>query len=92
MTSTVPISVRVVQGVAAHEGTDPTALEPPLHSVIDTDALDALFRPVDDGDEPAATITFSYRGKEVRVDSTGRVDVTAGDAGRNESAETGLEP
>ncbi|MFC6766471.1 HalOD1 output domain-containing protein [Natrinema soli] len=80
MLATIPTSIRVVQGVAAHEGTDPMDLEPPLHAVIDTDALDALFRPAEDASAATASIEFAYRDKHVTVDSAGRVDVTADDA------------
>ncbi|QCS41689.1 HalOD1 output domain-containing protein [Natrinema versiforme] len=73
MTSSVPTSLRVVEGVAAHEGVDPVELEPPLHEVIDTDALDALFQSTGDS---SATIEFTYRGKRVCVDDSGQVQVT----------------
>ncbi|QLK27124.1 hypothetical protein HYG81_05825 [Natrinema zhouii] len=79
MSAPLPTSIKVVQGVAAHEGIDPTELEPPLHAVIDTDALDTLFRPVENATEATAAVEFSYRGNHVRVDSAGHVDVTAGD-------------
>lgn len=85
MSTETPTSIKVVRGVAAHEGIDPTDLEPPLHAVIDTDALDALFRPVDGAGEPAAAIEFTYRGKLIRVDSGGHVDVTEFDSDRNGS-------
>lgn len=73
MSNTVPTSTRVVQGVAAHDGVDPTDLEPALHEVIDTDALDALFRSPDDA---STTVEFAYRGAEVCVDDSGRAEVT----------------
>ncbi|MFB1065404.1 HalOD1 output domain-containing protein [Natrinema sp. H-ect4] len=89
MSATIPTSMRVVQGVAAHEGTDPMDLEPPLHAVIDTDALDALFRPAEDPNAVASSVEFTYRGKHVSVDSAGRVDVTENDTDRTESTGTG---
>lgn len=89
MPDTVPTSIRVVQGVAAHEGVDPIDLDPPLHSVIDTDALDALFRPTDGDGSTHASVEFSYRDKRVCVDSTGDVTVSANAAA--ESTEADLE-
>ena len=38
------ISLKVVEKVADREGVDPLALHPPLHTVIDTEALDSLFQ------------------------------------------------
>ena len=86
MSQSVPISIRVVQGVAAHEDVDPVDLEPPLHEVIDTDALDALFRSPDGS---SATVEFTYCGQHVRVDDSGRVDVTA--ASRDPGSSTAAE-
>jgi hypothetical protein len=77
MSNTVPASIRVVREVAAREGVDPTDLEPPLHEVVDPDALDALFRPRDDASEHATTVEFTYRGHRVRVHGPGTVDVNA---------------
>lgn len=77
MPTTVPTSVRVVQGVAAREDTDPLDLEPPLHAVVDTDALDALCRPVDDESRTPVAVEFSYRGHRVRIDGAGEIDISA---------------
>ena len=70
-------SVRVVQRVAEYEGVDPTALTPPLYTVIDTDALDSLYRRA----EQAVTTTgvrieFTYRGHAICIDRDGEVHVT----------------
>ncbi|MBZ6493431.1 HalOD1 output domain-containing protein [Natrinema longum] len=73
MSNSTPTSLRVVQGVAAHEGVDPMNLEPPLHEVIDTDALDALYRKAD---ASSVRIEFTYRENHVRIDESGHVDVT----------------
>ncbi len=77
MTTTVPTSVRVVQGVAAREGIDPIDLEPPLHAVVDTDALDALYRPADDGSRMPVAVEFSYRGYRIRIDDAGEIGISA---------------
>ncbi|WP_049924756.1 HalOD1 output domain-containing protein [Halopiger djelfimassiliensis] len=81
-------SLSIVHQVAAHEGVDPSELEPPLHEVIDPDALDALVQST--ARQPsgsAATIEFTYRHRRIRVDSTGNIDVTA----TNQLAESRLD-
>ncbi|OLZ40090.1 hypothetical protein A6E15_03455 [Natrinema saccharevitans] len=77
MPTTVPTSTRVVQGVAAREGVDPIDLEPPLHAVVDTDALDALYRPVGDGSRTPVAVEFSYRGHRIHIDDSGEIDLSA---------------
>ncbi|WP_226480219.1 HalOD1 output domain-containing protein [Natrinema amylolyticum] len=74
MSKTVPTSIRVVQGVAAYEDVEPIDLEPPLHEVVDTDALDALFRSTHDS---SVAVEFTYRGTHVRIDDSGEIEVTA---------------
>ncbi|MXV63356.1 hypothetical protein GS429_15045 [Natronorubrum sp. JWXQ-INN-674] len=68
----------IVTQIAAAEGIAPTDLEPPLHDVIDPDALDQL---VDSSgyrsNGPTMVIEFAYQGRTVRVDGTGAVEVTA---------------
>ncbi|MCU4740526.1 hypothetical protein OB955_01105 [Halobacteria archaeon AArc-m2/3/4] len=72
-----PVIIQIVQQVAARKNVDPMALHPPLHDVIDTDALEALFRSAD-RDEGVSTVTleFVYQGYAVRVDSSGDVHVS----------------
>ncbi|MCU4741473.1 hypothetical protein OB955_11235 [Halobacteria archaeon AArc-m2/3/4] len=71
------VSHRVAQKVATLEDTDPTALDPPLHAVVDTEALDGLFRSSDrDETDSRGTVAFDYRGYTVRVDSSGAVRVS----------------
>lgn len=57
----------VVSAVAEREGVDPTRLPTPLNDVVDTDALEAIFR-ADTG-----RVTFEYMGYLVTVDHTGTV-------------------
>lgn len=69
--------MRVVEVVAAEKGVDPTDL-PPLHDVVDADALDALFDPgrIDAGRAGRGyELRFPYAGLEVRVRDG---DVSAG--------------
>ena len=74
MEQTTPTSIMVVETVAEAEGVDPVALEPPLYDVIDTDALDALFRRSDGTrSDTIGTLEFTYRGHTVVVQ--GREDV-----------------
>lgn len=61
--------MRVVDAIAAHEGVDPVGLTPPLHEVIDLEALENLF----DGCRRSGLVRFSYNGYEVEVFSTGAV-------------------
>lgn len=77
MPTTVPTSVRVVQGVAAREGVDPIDLEPPLHAVVDTDALDALCRSIAEESRSPVAVEFSYRGHRVSIDDAGEIEISA---------------
>lgn len=62
----------VLDAVAAAERTDPIDLTPPLYSVVDPEALDALVGSLR-GDE--GWIEFVYRGYLVAVDGAGGVRV-----------------
>ncbi|GAB3036290.1 HalOD1 output domain-containing protein [Natronobiforma cellulositropha] len=75
MGSGVPLSIQVVKRVAEHEGVDPTALTPPLHAAIDTDALDMLFRREHVSSESETTVEFTYRDHLVRVTGDGAISV-----------------
>lgn len=79
-----PVSLAVVEAVASVSGRSPL-LEgtadgadegplDPLYEVIDPDALDALCLP----DDARTTISFTYCGYDVTVESTGRITVTEG--------------
>jgi hypothetical protein len=67
-------SVTVAMEVASREGTDPTELTPPLNTVVDPDALDALFAGVPSRLD-RGSVRFDYLGYEVEVSSDGRVRV-----------------
>ncbi|MFD1565034.1 HalOD1 output domain-containing protein [Haloarchaeobius amylolyticus] len=73
--STHSISLTVVEEIAKHEEVPPEELRPPLHSVIDTDALDSLFQSVA-AERAPSTVEFAYNGYIVSIDETGDVDVT----------------
>lgn len=67
------ISIRVVEAVAEREGIDPLEVSPPLHDAIDPNALDALFEPTASGRRADGTVSFTYHGYRVRVESDGRI-------------------
>lgn len=72
----VPLSCAVVEAVADASATEATQL-PPLHDVVDPDALDALFQPRHTGDEPrdSGLVSFEYAGHRVRVGGNGDISV-----------------
>ncbi|MFC3957857.1 HalOD1 output domain-containing protein [Halovivax cerinus] len=65
------LSHRVVYAIAEREGVEPEALEPPLYSAIDPEALDLLYESADE----SLTVSFSYLGYDVHVDADGTVSV-----------------
>ena len=86
----------IVTQIATIEDVPPTDLEPPLHDVIDPDALDRLldsnYRHASD---ESVSVEFTYRGHSVYVDATGTVDIDPSD-GRSDSntgsgSESGVE-
>lgn len=70
----------VVEEIARHKGIPPVQLHPPLYSVIDPDALDAVLADgaSRDGSLPL-TVSFEYDGCVVHVDSTRDVEVVPSD-------------
>lgn len=76
ITSTRPNepSVSVVVEVADRKGVDPIELTPPLHQVVDPDALDALVAGPDARD-PTMVVTFDYQGYHVEIRGDGSIDV-----------------
>lgn len=57
------VAMRVLDEVAEARGVDPIALTPPLGSVLDPDALDALVA----RDSEQVAVEFSYAGCHVAV-------------------------
>jgi uncharacterized protein YidB (DUF937 family) len=66
------LSEAVLEVVAETEGVDPSELSEPLFSVIDPDALDALFQTSN------GILTFSYHGHVITVEASGKVRVESG--------------
>ena len=74
----------IVTQIATIEGVEPTDLEPPLHDVVDPEALD---RVVESG-RAGLEVAFTYRDHRVRVSGDGSVDVTASNAITDASGES----
>ena len=70
---TESMTIKVTEAIAKHRGVNPMSVDPPLHSVIDTDALDSLFTSTKDGPRQG-TVTFEY-GRDV-VTVSGNEEVT----------------
>lgn len=66
------VAATVVEQVAAVHGVEPTELDTPLGTALDTDALDSLVGSLSDG----ATVSFTYTGVEVVVHADGYVEVS----------------
>lgn len=73
-----PVSSTIVRQVAAHEGVDPTDLEPPLYDVVDPDALDALLDSSRTNAESfSLCVEFDYHGYEISVQQDGEFQLTS---------------
>ncbi|PGF14645.1 hypothetical protein CP556_20700 [Natrinema sp. CBA1119] len=72
--STPNLGTKIVEEIANREGTSPTQLSPPLHSVIDPDALNSLFQSTASASlEREGSISFTYCGYNVHVDSNANI-------------------
>lgn len=73
----VPVSLRVVEAVAAERGVDETEIEP-LHHFIDSDSLNELFAGAGEKDNRSPRyVSFIYAGCRVEISYDGSVDVTS---------------
>lgn len=68
------ITLEIVQKVAQSKGVDPIDLHPPLHTTIDTEALNNLFKSTKNG-QREGTVRFEYNGHVVQVEADGTVEV-----------------
>lgn len=75
-------SLAVVAAVAAADNSDPCELSP-LHSAIDTGALDDLFSATANDDRGNGHLSFLYEGFGVTVSREGTIEVSP--RGRNHS-------
>ncbi|MCU4753497.1 hypothetical protein OB919_16145 [Halobacteria archaeon AArc-curdl1] len=64
-------TLTVVEQISEKEGVDSVDLRPPLHDVVDTEALDRIIESMD-GD---GLVEFQYQGYQVTVSNTGEVEV-----------------
>ena len=80
------VCLSIVAKVAEYEGTAPEDLQPPLHSAIDTDSLDALFEAAD-SDREGPSVEFTYKGYTIRVD--GADEITINDPTRDSRPQAG---
>ncbi|MDJ1432257.1 HalOD1 output domain-containing protein [Halostagnicola sp. A-GB9-2] len=69
------VSVQIANEVAAHEGIDPVDVSPPLHNVVNTSALDALFDPTIAGHQRTGRVTFAYRGHTVVIENNEGIEI-----------------
>ena len=69
-------SYRVVEAVAQKEGISPSEVSPPLYSVVDPEALDALVQPETDSDTDRIEIRFTYLGYVIRVQNGSEVSIS----------------
>ena len=75
MDSHVP-SYRVIEAIAQKEGVSLTELTPPLYTVIDPDALDALIQKDVNSNTNHVVVEFTYRNYVVRVQNSPTVSVS----------------
>ena len=65
----------VLEAVSSATGTDELEL-PPLYDIVDPDALDALFDGADPSPSEALSVSFSYVGFDVEIESGPAITVT----------------
>lgn len=71
-----PVTRAVVRAMSAETESDSMDL-PPLYSVLDPDALNALFAtPSGSSSRSDCAVSFDYHGREVRVTSPGTVQIS----------------
>ena len=72
----VSASDGILETIAGVEGVDPIELTPPLYSVVDPEALDAVIESLGGR---AGWIEFDYRGYQVTINGAGGVSVHLAD-------------
>lgn len=70
-----PLSERVIDTVAEHEGVDPVDLDPRLYRAVDPDALDQLFS-FSQRTDADLEIAFRYSDYEVVARSDGELSIS----------------
>lgn len=84
----IPVSILIIEKVAAQEEVDPTDVTQPMHEVIDPDALDALCSTEQGTAESEVQVTFNYCGYRIMVHGDGRVSVI--DSNRPSTQDSGF--
>lgn len=69
------IGTRIVEEIANREDVDPVALDPPLGSVVDPDALETLVASENGATDAERLVRLSYHGYDVTVRPGGDVVV-----------------
>ncbi|MFC7157950.1 HalOD1 output domain-containing protein [Halomarina halobia] len=67
------LSTAIVEAIAAEKQVDPIRLDPPLHDVVDPDALDEMFSVPN---SVPGYVAFEYDGYQVEAHSDGRVTLS----------------
>lgn len=73
-TTATPTEV-VISALSAHEDCSAVDLDPPLYEIIDSDALDKLFRGFGESSAQPASVSFSLREYDVELHSDGQVAI-----------------
>ncbi|RQG90591.1 HalOD1 output domain-containing protein [Natrarchaeobius chitinivorans] len=73
------VTYEVVRTIAEREDINPTELDPPLHTAINTEAVNQLFEPTTDGSR-SGSVWFEYGGWTVRVLVDDSIDVKLSEA------------
>jgi hypothetical protein len=63
---------QILDAVAEAEDGEPATLDPPLAEAVDPDAVEKL---VEDSTASALEVRFAYRGHDISLDDSGRVQV-----------------
>lgn len=70
------VATVVTRAIASLEGSDPESLQPPLHDVVDPDALDRIFQPLDGNTHrQTGRVEFPIQDYEITVWGDGTVVV-----------------
>ena len=73
--STLPLTVTIIQAIATLTETDPHTLEP-LANYIDPDHLEGLFNPDHPVRSQSPTVSFTYAGCHITVESPIEMTIT----------------
>lgn len=70
------VTHEVIKALGAVVGTSPAEFDETLFDVIDTDALEVLFRPTNsDRRSTAGGVWFTFADHHILIDSSGRIEI-----------------